>query len=695
MTGHRLDRLLKPRSVAIVGASDKPESNGEAMMTMCALDGYAGAVYPVNPRLDRLNDARCYPDLAALPEVPDHVMIGVASRFVEAVLDQAIALGVPSASIFASCYIEGDTLPQRITDKARAAGMAICGANCMGFYTPSIGLRVASMASPAGLCPGGIAWIAQSGSTFGALAHNDRRLGFSLCVSTGMELVTTVADYMDWALSQPETRVIGLFLETVRDPTPFLHALEQANLARIPVVVLKVGRTEKSAQMAVSHTGAIAGNDAAYAAVFRKYGVIRVSDLDEMAATLALFDTPHTVALGGLGVINDSGGEREMVVDLAEDTGVDFATLEPQTCTELAQHLEPGLHPENPLDAFGTQHDLVTRFAHLTATLVNDPSVALGFFMSDPRDGYSYAEQYTQAILNAGNLTDKPLALVTNYSLTDERNLAQQLKAAGIPLLRGTRNALLAARHVFAYRDFLAQPKASAPPLPDVSHWRERLLAGPRMSEGDGLHMLADFGIASPKTAAVFKAGDIPAALASLQFPVVLKTAEDIAHKSDMGGVILHLANPEAANQAYAEMVRKLGPKALFMEMAPKGAELAMGALWDTNFGPIVLISAGGILIEVLDDRIAALAPFDETEAMRLLRTLRCHKLLIGARGQPCANLDDLARQIASFSTMVAALGDAYSEIDVNPLICGESGAMAVDCLVVGSQVQHLVKSEL
>ncbi|QIE46294.1 acetate--CoA ligase family protein [Pseudohalocynthiibacter aestuariivivens] len=687
MTSHRLDALLKPRSVAIVGASDKPGSNGHAMASMCPLDGYAGAIYLVNPRLTELGGTPCYPDLSSLPETPEHVVIGVASRFVEAILDQAIALGVKSASIFASCYLDDDAqpaLPQRITAKAYAAGMAICGANCMGFYTPGQGLRIASMSSAPGLRQGGIAWIAQSGSTFGALSHNDRRLGFTLCVSTGMELVTTVADYMDWALCQPETRVIGLFLESVRNPAAFVKALEKARASRIPVVVLKVGRTEKSAQMAVSHTGAIAGNDAAYEAVFRKYGVTRVSDMDEMAATLALFDTPRAVPEGQLGVVSDSGGEREMIVDLADDIGVPFAALDPSTCTALAQHLEPGLHPENPLDAFGTQSDLVNRFAHLTASLANDPNVALGFFMSDPRDGYGYAEDYTRAVIDATAMTDKPLALVTNYSMTDERELAQKLKAAGVPLLRGTQNALRAARHVMAYRDFVGQPEQTSGALPSVGKWRQALGTGARLSEHDGLAMLAEFGISSPRLAHVSDATDLPAALDQLRFPLVLKSAENIAHKSDVGGVALNISDMEGASAAYAEMAARLGSRALFMEMAPKGTELALGAIWDDNFGPVVLISAGGVLIELLEDRIAALAPFDETEAMRLLTSLRVYQILQGVRGQPAADLVDLAGQVACFSRLVAALGDSCAEIDINPMICGENGAVAVDCLAVG-----------
>ncbi|MBZ8118940.1 acetate--CoA ligase family protein [Roseovarius sp. LXJ103] len=681
---HRLDELLRPRSVGIVGASDKPGSNGAAMLAMCALDGFDGAVYPVNPRLSEIDGAQCYPDIAALPEVPDHVVIGVASRFVEGILEQAIALGVRSASIFASLYVEGDPeLPARVAAKARGAGMALCGANCMGFYVPSIGLRVASMPSPVGIAPGGIAWIAQSGSTFGALAHNDRRLGFTLCVSTGMELVTGVADYMDWALSQPETRVIGLFLESVRDPAAFVAALKRAQILDVPVVALKVGRTEKAAQMAVSHTGAIAGNDAAYEAVFARYGVARVQDMDEMAAALALFDSPRAPAAGGLGVVSDSGGECEMIIDLAEATGVDFPELSPETAALIEAQLEPGLHAQNPLDAFGTMTDLVSRYAAMNAALVEDAGVAMGFFMSDPRDGYGYAEQYTDALIAAAGRTEKPLAMVTNYSMTDERHLALRLKAAGVPLLRGTRNALLAARHVMAYRDFQALGPDAARAA-DPGPWAERLRMVGRLAEGEGLEMLRDFGIASPKVVHVSEASGVTGALAEMRFPVVLKTAEDHAHKSDVGGVILGVADVAQAEAAYAEMAARLGPRALFMEMAPKGTELSLGALWDENFGPLVIISAGGILIELLQDRVAALAPFGPDEALRLLRRLKVHALLRGVRGMPPADEAAIAEQIARFSQMIAGLGEACAEMDINPMICGPEGALAVDCLAVG-----------
>lgn len=692
MTHHPLDALLKPRSLAIVGASDKPQSNGYAMLKMARIDGFEGAVYPVNPRLSEIEGERCYPDLAALPEVPDHVIIGVSSRFVEDVLDQAIALGVRSASIFASCYLDGDStprLPARIAEKAKSAGMALCGANCMGFYTPSIGLRVASMPSPPGLRQGGIAWIAQSGSTFGALAHNDRRLGFSLCVSTGMELVTTVADYMDWALAQPETRVIGLFLETVRAPGRFVAALKKACAAGIPVVALKVGRTEVSAQMAVSHSGAIAGNDAAYSALFRKYGVSQVDDVDEMAATLALFESGRPAAPGGLGVVSDSGGEREMIVDLADGIGLHFPPLSVETCARLDAQLEPGLHAENPLDAFGTMTDLTPRYASMITDLANDPGIALTFFMSDPRNGYGYAQSYTKAVAQAAGQTGKPLALVTNYSLVQDDQLALELLESGVPLLRGTRNALCAARHLMAYRDFMASaPNAERAEDPisasKAAHWRDIVTEKGRLSESEGLKMLRDFGVASPRLAEVQGPQDVAGALEMLRFPVVLKTAEDHAHKSDVGGVLLNLTGVSEAQAAYATMAEKLGPRAIFMEMAPKGVELALGSVWDVSFGPVLLVSAGGVLVEFLSDSVAALAPVSEAEALDILADLKSYRLLQGVRGAPPADLADAARQIAAFSRMIAALGPVCTESDINPLVCTPQGALALDCLIVG-----------
>ncbi|HCD21395.1 MAG TPA: CoA-binding protein, partial [Alphaproteobacteria bacterium] len=407
----------------------------------------------------------------------------------------------------------------------------------------------------------------------------------------------------------------------------------------------------KSAQMAVSHTGAIAGNDAVYEAVFRAYGVHRVADMDEMAATLALFDTSRKPAPGQLGSIHDSGGERELIVDIAEDYGIEFATLEPTTRSALAAHLEPGLVAENPLDAFGTHNDLENRFAALIAALVNDPNVGIGLFMSNPRDGYEYAESYSRAVMKAAQMTDKPLALASNYSMAGDSDLAIRLRQAGVPLLRGTRNALLAVCHVMNDRDYRdrhdrhARARATTPaaPSPDgqmVTRWRSRLGEKGPVTEADGLAMLADFGLVTPGMARVASLHELEAALSDMHFPVVIKTAEDYAHKSDVGGVRLNIADAVAASAAYQDMALRLGPQALVMEMVPSGTELSLGAIYDPGFGPVVIVSAGGVMIEFLADKVAARAPFDADEARHLLGELRISELLAGYRGQPPANME-------------------------------------------------------
>ena len=322
-TTHRLDPLLAPRSLALVGASVRPDTAGHDMVRMAVGAGFEGSVTPINPKYETIDGLPCLPSLADMAEPPDHVAIALGDDRLEAALGQAIEAGARAATIFASGVDGGDeTLPARLGAMAREAGIEMCGINCMGFYNLDARLRVCGFASPLDMTPGGIAWIAQSGSVFGALAHNDRRPRFNLCVSSGAETVTTAADYLDWSLRQPSTTVAALFLESVRKPELFEHALAEAAARDIPVVVLKIGRTEASAAMALTHTGALAGDDGAYEALFRQYGVIRVRTMDEMAATLLLLQDGMRAGPGALASMHDSGGEREMIADLAHDLNV-------------------------------------------------------------------------------------------------------------------------------------------------------------------------------------------------------------------------------------------------------------------------------------------------------------------------------------------------------------------------------------
>ncbi len=685
---HPLAPLLAPRSIAFVGASPRANTPGNDMIRMALRGGFEGALYPVNPNYAEIDEIKCYPSLAALPEPVDLAVLSVANARLEATLTEAIAAGARAAVIFASCYLENDSDPpltQRLATLARDAHMPICGGNCMGFYNDAANTWIGGFPAPREPRAGGIALISHAGSVFGALAHNDPRFKFNLVVSAGQELVTTAADYLDYALEQPETRAVGLFLETIRDPAAFVRALDKAATREIPVVALKVGRTEASAALAMSHSGAIAGNDAAYRALFDRYGVLRVSNVDEMATTLLFFQQGRRAQAGGLAALHDSGGEREMVMDLAEDHRVPFARINSQTVAKLGARLEFGLEPVNPLDAWGTGRDFVDIFADCFLALMQDPDTALGIFFNDIRDPSYLSAGFSEVCRRVQAVTDKPLALVTNYTQVRHDKLALALTEAGVPVLDGTIPGLQAAGHLMAYRDFLARPADPAPTVRPTRDWRT-ILRGRQgaLPESEAYELLADFGIPTVPSVIVESAEAAVAAAGRIGFPAVCKTAmPGILHKTEVGGVKLHLADAAAVAVAYGDLAARLGPRVLITRMTPSGTELALGLIDDRQFGPVVMVAAGGILVEILRDAGYGLAPFGPATALRLIEGLAARKLLAGVRGAPAADLANLAEIVARFSVMAAELDDAVKEIDINPLIVGPGGAVAVDALVV------------
>ncbi|MBT8077295.1 MAG: CoA-binding protein, partial [Gammaproteobacteria bacterium] len=331
---HRLDPLLRPRSVAIVGASARPSTIGNHVMQNVIGGRYPGAVFPVNPGYEELLGLRCYPEIAALPEVPELAIFCVSDERIEAALDTAIAAGVPAVSIMSTLYLDNDRRPflnERVRSKITASGVIACGANGMGFYNVTDRLWACGFDSRKHEPPGNIAFISHSGSGMCGIVDCDRRLRFNLAVSTGNELGVTMDEYLDFALDLPDTRVVGLFIETARNPAGLRAALQKANDSRIPVIAIKVGKTAKAAEMAMSHSGAIAGDDAAYDALFDRYGVQRVADMEEMAMALILFAAMHPIGSGGLVALHDSGGERQLLIDLADKAGVPLTPVSEET----------------------------------------------------------------------------------------------------------------------------------------------------------------------------------------------------------------------------------------------------------------------------------------------------------------------------------------------------------------------------
>jgi acetate---CoA ligase (ADP-forming) len=689
---HKLTPLLAPRSIAFVGASARKDTPGNGMMQTVRRGGFAGTVWAVNPNYQEIDGYPCVPRLADLPAAPDLVVLSVKNERLEEALSEAVAAGARAATIFASGYLDGDSDPPlsaRLAAQARTAGMPICGGNCMGFYNDLDRVWVCGFPSPREPRPGTIAFIAHSGSVFGALAHNDPRLRFALAISPGQELTTGVADYLDYAVNRPEVKVAGLFIETARDPAGLVRALDKAARRDVPVVALKVGRTEAAAAAALTHTGAIAGSDAAWEALFDRYGVIRVETLDELAATLLLLSTGKRAATGGLVSIHDSGGEREMIIDLAERVGVEFAPIAAPTATRIAANLDPGLAAENPLDAWGTGHDFVAQFEACFTALVEDDNAALGLFCADIRDRYYLSDGFAAAARAVASRSTKPIAFATNYTQLRHDTIARALTEAGVPVLDGTHNALVAIRGALAHRDFRARTDDPPPGAPvgtatERAEWRRRLAGGAPLGESDALDLLAAWGIPAAGHRLVEDEAAAVAAATSLGFPVVAKTAAPgIHHKSEVDGVRLSLADAAAVGVAYRDLAARLGRRVTIAAMAPKGVELALGMVRDPQFGPVVMVGAGGVLVELIADRAAALAPFGVATARRLLDRLAVSRLLQGYRGAKAVDLDALCTTIARFSVLAAELADVVGEIDVNPLICGARANLAVDALVV------------
>jgi acyl-CoA synthetase (NDP forming) len=764
-----LTALLEPRSIAVVGASARAGSFGDQLVGQLLGGGYKGEVHLVNPRYAEVGGRPCLPSLAELPGPVDLAVLAVPNAAVEAQLAAAAALGIPAAVIFASC-LEPEGLVERLRAIAAGAGMAVCGGNGMGFFNLEQSLRVCGYPEPRDLEPGPVAVVSHSGSVFSALLHNARGLRFNLVVSAGNELVTSAAAYLDHALDLPSTRVAALFLETVREPAAFRAALAKAATRAIPVVVLKVGRGQAARAMVAAHSGALAGEEGAYQALFDAYGVAQVATLDELADTCELLAGRRAHA-GGLAAIHDSGGERAHLLDLAEQVGVPFADISESTRDRLAAVLEPGLPPTNPLDAWGTGNDADQIFAACIQALLDDPATAALALNLDLTTEPTPDTSYTGLAIAAAASTDKPVAVLANLSSAADPGEAATLRAAGVPVLEGTATGLAAFRHLLAHRDFLARaggggdpaPRtggragdnpapppqrravdkpppqtgsrvtlpvgapdtggsgsgpppvgsgsgappvgsgSGAPPVgrgqvrsgpgdgvPDGGRgarerwWRRLSDLGRPLDEAEALELLADWGIPVVAAEVVASLEAAQGAAERIGWPVALKTAAPgVAHKSEVGGVRLGLDGPERLAAAYDDLAARLGPRVLVASMAGPGVELALGVVADPQFGPLVMVAAGGVLVEVLRDRRFALPPVDHRQALGLLDRLAVRPLLDGVRGAAPADLDAVADAVVRLSILAVDLGPALAALDVNPLIAGPDGCVAVDALVV------------
>ena len=689
--------MLAARSVALVGASPRDGSLGQRMITEMARSSPAPTTYLVNPRYTEIAGTRCYPSLAELPEESvDLVLLAVPDPALEDQLGLAAERGDRSAVIFGSAFdppgprpAGQPTLRDRLAATARAAGMAVCGAGCMGFVNVTGGLRAVGYVEPDPLPRGPVALVTHSGSVFSAMLRTRRGLGYTVAVSSGQELVTSAAEYAEWALGQPETQVLALVLEAVRDAGRLRAVLAAAAARDIPVVLLTAGRSARGRAMVSAHSGALAAADGGWEALARGYGVHRVGDLAELADTLELFAIGRRVRGGtGIATVHDSGLERAHVADVADELGVPFAAIGEPATARLAGLLDPGLEPANPLDIWGTGARAGEQLSGALAALAGDPAVAVVALAVDLVHEYDGDQSYPAAVTEAARQTGKPVVVLSNLPAAIDPDVAARLRAGGIPVLEGTRTGLLALGHLL--RHGAAVPPAPAPPIdsPPIdpgrrARWTAVLAAG--QARGSALaDLLRDYGIPVARTRAASSEAEALAAAAEIGYPVVLKTDEPgIAHKSDVGGVVLGLASPAELTAAYRDLAERLGRRVLVGQTIPAGPELSLGLARDHELGLLLVVGAGGLLVELLADRAVALPPAGPEQARELVSQLRVAALLAGPRGQPAADLTAVTAAITGLSQLAVELGDVLEALDINPLICGPHGAVAVDALAI------------
>jgi acyl-CoA synthetase (NDP forming) len=665
--------MLGARSMALVGASARPDSLGSRMI----IEAQRGSArfHLVNPRYDRIGDLPCVPSIGDLDGPVDVALLGVPDAVLPEQLAAAAAAGARSAVLFGSAH----GLRDEITTIAAEAGMAVCGAGCMGFVNNAFGVRALGYLEPDPLPGGGVSLVTHSGSAFSTLLRARRGFGFRLAVSSGQELVTSTADYVDYALDDPDTRVIGLLLETPRDVPRLRGAVLRAAEQDVPVVILTVGGSPRGRAMVAAHSGALAGEAVAWQAFCTSVGAVHVSDLAEFGDTVELFSAGRRAKRGGIATVHDSGAERALVADLAHELGVEFADLAPDTLTTIGAMLDDGLAATNPLDVWGTGADTRNLFGACLRAMVDDPAVAVTALAVDLVTEFDGDTAYADAVTDVAKLTDAPIAVMASMASAIDLFTSQRLRDNGIPVLEGARSGLSALAHLARW------PLPVEPADVPVDSARGTRWAARLAGEVPPFELLADYGVPVVDIRSADTADDAVAAADAIGYPVALKTV-GTAHKSDVGGVVLDIADADALRAAHATMADALGPAATVEPMIQAGVEISVGVVRDPAFGPLLIVAAGGTMVELLADRVVACPPVTHSGARSLLDGLRVRPLLDGWRGAPAVDIDALADVIAAFSQIAIEIGDVVDAVEANPVIASPRGVVAVDALLISHQ---------
>jgi acetyltransferase len=662
-----IGHLLFPRSLAIVGASARRRPTIEA-----AMRGGSRA-FGIHPRHASVHGLACYPSLADAPETPDLALAAVGHTRVEAVVEEAAAVGVPAVivpGVGAEAGAEGPVIAARLSARAAHLGIALLGPNCMGVAVPG-GLSAWLGSVPESVAPGHVSVVSQSGSVAEAMLTLGGRVGFRCVVSSGAEGNRDVADVVAFLADDEGTRTVGLFLETVRRPAAFLAALGRCAARGKPVVCLKTGRSDAAARAALAHTGALVGSHRAFTAAMRAYGVVLADDFAEFVEVLDVFGRSRRPRGARLGAVSESGGHGGLVADQAEEAGLRFASLDPALAGQLQAEFPNFTAPGNPLDAWGIDEPerVFPRALSLMAASgdydILLAQVDVSQFRGAPE--YRWCSMVVRALSQAVEGTGVLPVVVTVQTGDPWPEMAALARECDIPLLRGPRAAMRALAAAARWR-----PVTPPQPVCDLVPDHETVKASGVLAEAESAALLARYGVPMVDTRRACSADDASDLADSLGYPVVVKV-DGVAHKRAAGGVILGCRDAEDVRAATAE----LGGRVVVARQLDPGPEVICGMLRDEGFGPILAIGLGGTLVEGLDTVVTALAPVDQELALQLVGEVPGLRRVASGRA-----LDDLAATLVAIGRLALAR-PAVSEIDVNPLILSEAGAVAVDALVV------------
>lgn len=681
-----LAMLFQARSIALVGASQAEDSVGGRPIKYLRKYGFEGKIYPVTPKYESINGLQCYASVREIPGPVDLALLAVSAVRIPDVLEDCAAKNISTVLIFSSGFAElgdeGREAQVRLVNEARKHGVRICGPNSMGTMNLRSGLTATfSAVLERNHRPGSMALISQSGM-YGAYILAQATavdIGLGLFATTGNEADIELAELLEYAVSDPETKSVLAYVEQLRDGDAFVRAAEAALEQDRPIVIIKVGRSDVGARTAQSHTGAIVGSHEAYKAVFRQYGLIAVDSVSEMLDIAQLIDYGIFPEGKRVGIISLSGGAAIMIADACVSSGLEVPTLPEEVQTRLKERV-PFAGVANPIDATGQLFNDPDFYKDFLGALVEQPNIDSIVLFFGQMIGYveDLGTTVVQDSVDAARSCGKPFAMV---AMPGEGQSAQLLKEGGIPHFTDPKRAVRAIAAVTGYaerRKTLLGRKRNAQSVdlsPIISMEVDTELGAKKFLSDHGLHVTREHLATSPE--------DAVGHANAIGYPVALKVnSPDIAHKTEVNAIRLSLGSETEVKNAYKEIMQTVvdcRPDAkvrgiLVQEMISEGLELILGVKHDPVFGPMIMCGFGGIYAEVLRDFALRQAPVDRDTAAEMLSELQGYSILEGARGKDPVDLDAVIDAIVKLSRIAIRTREWIKEIDINPLVALPQG---------------------